>query len=368
MKLLTTAAACILVLVGTHSLSAKEPQEQQEELDLASDEQLSTNDSEYEAQRRERALKAQQEAIQAQHAAQQAHEEAIEAQEEANRKSREAIELQEWHEDLLRKSEEATDQFNHALDALRSSREHLHEVSVVAPWIAASRSEVESIGNDLTYAIRNRIAATTGGFIGIQMGESTSKGIVIDEVVQKSPAEDSGLEQGDVIASVDGIDIRKAKNPTKALTALIQSVDPGSEVELDIVRGNKKLTVPVTVGTREQTARFSYSLPTSRIFGDAISIYRPAPYLVLLEFEEELGHYFGMEYGILVVDAPKDSKLQVGDVLLRIDNKPVRSISHAERFLRDTEETTEFTVKRRGKTQKIDIAATGLRLSDVRDM
>lgn len=363
MKLLTTAAACILVLVGTLATSAKEPQEQHQGIDLASNEQLSSNDKEIDARHREKALKAQQEALEAQHAAQQAHEEAIKAQEEATRKSREAMELQIWHQDLVRQSAAAT-----ALDALKSSGEYLHEVSVVAPWIAASRHGVESIGNDLAYAIRNRIATTTGGFIGIQMGESTSKGIVIDEVVEKSPAEGSGLKQGDVIASVDGIDIRNAKNPTKALTALIQSVDPGSEVELEIVRGNKKLTLPVTVGTRGPTSRYSYSLPTSRSIVDAYTLHLNDRQLVLLEFEEELGHYFGMEYGILVVDAPKDSELQVGDVLLRIDDKPVRSISHAERFLRNTKETTEFTVKRRGKTQKFEIAASGLRISDVRDM
>ena len=200
------------------------------------------------------------------------------------------------------------------------------------------------------------------------MGESTSQGIVIDEVVENSPAEESGLLAGDVVSAIDGTDIQGAKNPAQALTALIQSVDPGSEIELEIVRNKKKLTLTVGVGRRDPAAWTSYSLSPSDNYSGVVSILRYDRELVLLEFEDELGHYFGMDFGILVVDTPKDSKLQVGDLILRIDDKPVRSISHAERYLRSAEETSEFTVKRRGKTQKLDVASAGLRISDVRDM
>lgn len=367
MKTLNTAIACLIALTVSLAVAAKEPLANSEEIERVSSAEAENGDARDEAQSAnayERALRAQEEAQKAQDEADRAQERAQKAYEEA----RDSEELKEWHEGLLRKSEEASVRFRDALEALKATRSEMYEVSRIAPLVAASQPNFDMLRNDLAVSIRNRAAATTGGFIGIRMGDITTQGIVIDEVVQDSPAEESGLLEGDVVTSIDGIDISKAKNPPQALTALIQAVDPGSEVELSIVRDKKRLTLPVSVGRREQTAWGSYVLSPRDNYTGVVSIFNYDRELVLLEFEEELGHYFGMEFGILVVDTPKESKLQVGDLLLRIDDQPVRSISHAERFLRSAEETSEFTVKRRGKTQKLDIASSGLRIRDIGEM
>lgn len=370
MKTLTSTIACVLLLVGSLSIAAKEPQKTPEDTDLASKDEASGASS-VDAQDPEKSLSAYERALRAQEEAEEAQDEATRAQVKAQKafeEARESEELKEWHEAALKRSEAASVRFRDALDALTASRARMQEISRVAPLIAASQPSVDAFRNDLAITLRNRAAATTGGFIGIRMGESTSRGIVIDEVVENSPAEESGLLAGDVVSAIDGTDIQGSKNPSQALTALIQSVEPGSEVELEIVRNKKKLTLSVGVGRRDQTAWTAYSLSPRDNYNYSVSMLRRDRELVLLEFEDELGHYFGMEFGILVVDTPKDSQLQVGDLLLRIDDQPVRSISHAERFLRSAEETTEFTVKRQGKTKKFDIASSGLRISDVRDM
>lgn len=327
MKSQTISTICVLLLSGSIALCAKEPQENAPE--LAPDDDVAAEAARVDALDRESA--------------------------------------QRSYEEALQSADEATVHFHDALDALRASREHIAEISRVAPLVAASQHSVDSLGDDLSFVLRNRLAATTG-FIGVQLGETTPQGIVIDAIVEGSPAEVSGLEVGDMVSSVDGTDIRTAKHPTKALTALIQSVDPGSEVDLKVQRDGGIITVPVTVGARGRSTQYSYTPPQNLNFPNTVSIFYSDRQLVLLEFEEELGHYFGVEYGILVVDAPEDGQLQVGDLLLRIDDKPVRSISHAERFLRSSAETSEFTVKRRGKTQKLDIASGGLYISNVREM
>lgn len=371
MKTLTSTIACVLLLVGSLSIAAKEPQETPEDTDLASKVEASGTSS-VDAQEPEDSLSAYEKAFRAQEELEKAQDEATRARVKAQKafeEARESEELKEWHQAALKRSEAARVRFRDALDALTASGARMQEISRVAPLIAASQPSVDAFRDDLAVTLRNRAAATTGGFIGIRMGESTSQGIVIDEVVENSPAQESGLLAGDVVSAIDGIDIQGAKNPSQALTALIQSVEPGSEIELEIVRNKKKITLLVGVGRRNQTAWTAYSLsPHDNYSSSVISLLRYDRKLVLLEFEEELGHYFGMEFGILVVDTPKDSQLKVGDLLLRIDDKPVRSISHAERFLRSAEETTEFTVKRQGKIKKLDIASSGLRISDVRDM
>src|SRR5579863_1004194 len=68
-------------------------------------------------------------------------------------------------------------------------------------------------------------------------------GITVSSVVPGSPADQAGLKVGDTIVSVDGKPVKTGDE----LVADIAGRKPGTRVELGIVRGGKKITVPVTV-------------------------------------------------------------------------------------------------------------------------
>ncbi len=66
-----------------------------------------------------------------------------------------------------------------------------------------------------------------------------------DTVVSGSPADQAGVQQGDVITQIDGTGI----NQSTSLTSLLDKHKVGDKVSLTIVRGGKTQTIDVTLGT-----------------------------------------------------------------------------------------------------------------------
>jgi S1-C subfamily serine protease len=64
-------------------------------------------------------------------------------------------------------------------------------------------------------------------------------------VVSGSPADQAGVQPGDVITQVDGTAI----NQSTSLTSLLDNHQVGDKVALTIVRGGKTMTINVTLGT-----------------------------------------------------------------------------------------------------------------------
>lgn len=83
--------------------------------------------------------------------------------------------------------------------------------------------------------------------IGAQVrtgGVSSGEGAEIDEVNPDTPAEQAGLEKGDVITEVDGDRVTDGI----ALIVAIRSHQPGEDVEFTIERGGDERTITVTLG------------------------------------------------------------------------------------------------------------------------
>ena len=91
------------------------------------------------------------------------------------------------------------------------------------------------------------------GYLGIQTGPlqrgasgSDTEGVTVGEVVSGSPAEQAGLQPGDVISKFDGHDVQNLR----ALRTLVAQAPLDKQVELQIVRDGKPLTVKTQI--REQ--------------------------------------------------------------------------------------------------------------------
>ncbi len=100
-----------------------------------------------------------------------------------------------------------------------------------------------------------------GGWLGIGIQELDSKlrgkleigddieGILVTEIYDDSPAEKAGLEEGDIVVSING---EKGKDLSH-FVELVKSKAPGTEVEIKIYRGGKTKTVKATLAEREDT-------------------------------------------------------------------------------------------------------------------
>jgi putative serine protease PepD len=76
-------------------------------------------------------------------------------------------------------------------------------------------------------------------------GTGSARGAEISDVLQGTPAEQAGLEKGDVVIELDGTRVTDGI----ALIVAIRSHRPGDEVELLLTRGDEELTVTVTLGS-----------------------------------------------------------------------------------------------------------------------
>ncbi len=75
-------------------------------------------------------------------------------------------------------------------------------------------------------------------------GVSAEEGILVNQVMPRSPAEAAGLKTGDLILSVDG---KSVKDP-RQLQRIIAETEIGKSIELTILREKEKRTLKVQVG------------------------------------------------------------------------------------------------------------------------
>jgi serine protease Do len=75
-------------------------------------------------------------------------------------------------------------------------------------------------------------------------GVGGEDGILVNQVMPKSPAEAAGLKTGDMILSVDG---KPVKDP-RQLQRVIAEAEIGKTLELTILRQKEKRTLRVQVG------------------------------------------------------------------------------------------------------------------------
>jgi putative serine protease PepD len=87
-------------------------------------------------------------------------------------------------------------------------------------------------------------------YVGVELNSSTTGGAQISSVQPGSPAASAGLEQNDVVTAIDG----RAVSSTEQFIATIDNYAPGQKVTLTIKRGSQSKTIPVTLGTRPQSA------------------------------------------------------------------------------------------------------------------
>jgi serine protease Do len=75
-------------------------------------------------------------------------------------------------------------------------------------------------------------------------GLKDQKGVLIESVVEGSPAEKAGVQKADVIVAVN----EQAIGMPQELTRRIVGTPPGTRVALSIVRKGKSITLPVELG------------------------------------------------------------------------------------------------------------------------
>src|SRR6476660_2368234 len=111
-----------------------------------------------------------------------------------------------------------------------------------------------------------------GGYIGVQTQEVTRdnfakfglrdvRGVAVEKVMEKSPAEAAGIQAGDVIVKFNGDEVTSARK----LTRLIGEVDPDHQAKVTVLRGGREQDINVTIAKRPMpefnNGNFQFSVP-----------------------------------------------------------------------------------------------------------
>ena len=99
-------------------------------------------------------------------------------------------------------------------------------------------------------------------------GLDSTLGALVTEVMADSPADEAGIQHGDVIVQIDGITIKSAPQ----LRLVVSQMLPGSEVEVTLIRAGKRLQREVTLGSVDDPMTQNGSVNSKLLEGVSIQV------------------------------------------------------------------------------------------------
>jgi serine protease Do len=182
----------------------------------------------------------------------------------------------------------------------------------------------------------------TRGYIGIHfqgltdelaeaMGLKDKKGALVADVVPDGPADDAGMKRGDVIVSFNGRDVNKGHE----LPAIVAETPVGKKADVTVIRKGKEKTLKIKVGRLEsKEARVEKSsVQDQEKWG-----------LMLQDLTPQIASRLGVDAdkGAVITGVSPNSpaeraQLRRGDVILEVNQEPVKSAEDVQEAVKDKE-------------------------------
>jgi len=254
-------------------------------------------------------------------------------------------------------------------------------VAIMAQDSGLGEVQVDRAHDRLMRIVMNR-RARLGIKVNLQARGTDSIGAYVDAVTPSGPAAQAGIRSGDLITKLDGTSVlsrgsaqgvadrQNASLPGLRLIELAARLEPNDTVPIEYRRGSDRRTVQVVtedepdvayMGTPPQAMlRFrgpggtedDPRMPAGEFFERVdppgahwdVLARSPLARLELAPLNSDLGQYFGVNQGVLVISAPPDSALGLkgGDVVLAVDGRRPAGPSHLLRILRSYESGESF--------------------------
>ncbi len=233
-----------------------------------------------------------------------------------------------------------------------------------------------------------------GSYLGVETADVTKenfgkfglrevRGVAVEKVMDGSPAQTAGLQNGDVILKFNGEEVTSVRK----LTRLINEVAPDHQARISVLRGGSERDLTVTLGKRP-TPKFEGGVfapgqmgklefppmgEVPRIQGfppmggdkDGFFVWRGGPGrqigVGITPLTKQLAEHFGVEGGAMVNNVRENSPaakagLKAGDIIVEADGKPVKSDVDLIRAVGGKKEgSVNLTIVRGGNRQTISV-------------
>ena len=174
----------------------------------------------------------------------------------------------------------------------------------------------------------------------------TTKGVYIAKVSDGSAAEEAGLEEGDVVTSIDGREVTKMSQ----LQEQIAQHKPGDKVNINYLRNKKQKQTSVTLRNSQGTTKVMQEVDLDQL---GVSL-RP--------INDDERQSLGIGYG-LVVNNIRRGKMQEagatkGTILLEVNDRKMQSLDDWEEVVKQANQSSDRAlwikaVKPSGRKQSI---------------
>lgn len=255
-------------------------------------------------------------------------------------------------------------------ERLAAAKERMEEarkqMAEAAREVAEAIREAELRGH---FELVERYRHGDRAFLGVLISEQGEHGITVAGLSPEGGAEKAGVVEDDVIVAINGESLVGDDEPVDVLHEILEDLSPGDAVELVVLRDDE--TIPLEVVTTAPVSDFRMAARRlGRIGRDFDRDFdfdwrerRPARLdrrerdgLRLADIGEDLGDYFGVDAGVLVLDTPAKSGFMPGDILKRIDGAAVSSAADGHRLLRRLTEDAQAEVRRKNRKVMVDVS------------
>jgi serine protease Do len=212
-----------------------------------------------------------------------------------------------------------------------------------------ARAEMEQIvkSGKVTRAYLGIVPQDVTPAIAQAFHEKEPRGALVGDVSSNSPAQQAGLEKGDIILDVNGKPVTDAND----LRMTISMMTPGTSANLTLLRDGAERGVEVKLGelptTEAEATPAQNSSSNSTLSGVSVQ-----------NLDADAKQQLGLSpstTGVVVTNVDPSSEaaaagLRQGDVIQEVNRKPVRNTSDFERALRSSNENPLLLVNRNGNT------------------
>jgi serine protease Do len=157
--------------------------------------------------------------------------------------------------------------------------------------------------------------------LAASFGLEEKHGAVVSEVIDESPAARAGLQVGDIILAVDGEKVEEMRR----LPRMVAAKKPGTKVSLKVLRMGKVLKIGVVLDDLEGENGEDYVLSSDDRLEDlGLTVRQLTP-------EIAARYRLSLDQGVVISRLDSDGRtadagLQVGDVVLMINNASVATV------------------------------------------